>query len=164
MHWMEVSRSFLLCVSLPYLLTVQRFFFLFCHLHFLSQSKAPSVQPLFLVLLRLWSPGRRRQRHHRRPHAVCAPSFIDLLTLGLVKRIYQRKKKGTAPSLSVACVRRSPPPQSVLWIALFILIEGSASAATVPGAGPVVLAGPASATPPPPLALRQLRLSVHRSG
>ena len=74
------------------------------------------------------------------------------------------KKKGTAPSLSVACVRRSPPPQSVLWIALFILIEGSASAATVPGAGPVVLAGPASATPPPPLALRQLRLSVHRSG
>ena len=57
-----------------------------------------------------------------------------------------------------------PPPQSVLWIALFILIEGSASAATVPGAGPVVLAGPASATPPPPLALRQLRLPVHRSG
>ena len=161
---MEVSRSFLLCVSLPYLLSVQRFFFLFCHLHFLSQSKAPSVQPLFLVLLRLWSPGRRRQRHHRRPHAVCAPSFIDLLTLGLVKRIYQRKKKVLPLPYLLPVFVDPPPPQSVLWIALFILIEGSASAATVPGAGPVVLAGPASATPPPPLALRQLRLSVHRSG
>jgi len=74
-----------------------------------------------------------------------------------------RSNLGPRP-MGLGCYSRSPPPQLVLWIALFILIEGSASAATVPGAGPVVLAGPASATPLPPLALRQLRLSVHRSG
>ena len=153
-------RSAFLFPVLPFTLFVPRCALLLLPL---SQSKAPSVQPLFLVLLRLWSPGRRRQRHHRRPHAVCAPSFIDLLTLGLVKRIYQRKKRYCP--FPICCLCSSiPPPQSVLWIALFILIEGSASAATVPGAGLVVLAGPASATPPPPLALRQLRLSVHRSG
>ena len=83
-------RSAFLFPVLPFTLFVPRCALLLLPL---SQSKAPSVQPLFLVLLRLWSPGRRRQRHHRRPHAVCAPSFIDLLTLGLVKRIYQRKKK-----------------------------------------------------------------------
>ena len=51
--WMEVSRSFLLCVSLPYLLTVQRFFFLFCHLHF-----------LFLAVRSSYSlcPNRRHRR------------------------------------------------------------------------------------------------------
>ena len=54
------------------------------------------MQPPFLVLVRLYSPGRRRQRRRRpSPCASCDSLFIDLVSLAWVRRLNDRK--GAAP-------------------------------------------------------------------
>ena len=54
------------------------------------------MQPPFLVLVQLYSPGRRRQRRRRpSPCASCDSLFIDLVSLAWVRRLNDRK--GAAP-------------------------------------------------------------------